>query len=325
MTRRPRVSLVMPAYNAAATIGAALSSVLAQTLADVETVIVDDGSTDATVDIARAVAPGATIVRQPNAGVGAARAAGIAAARGELIAFCDADDLLFDRHLEALYAVWTERGNGGIATANAYWWLPGGIDVRKLRHRGRFPPPAEQRRAILASNFLSTMSMFPRTMVDHVGSFDPTLRQGEDWEFWIRAVLAGYPVVHQPRPLALYRWSVDGLSARAESFRAAEHEILTRVAARPDLTDSERAWVGRRLAAPTPNDLAGQGDRALRVGQYRAAARLYGAAAELIPDETPLVRKARIMRPVPWLVGPVLRRRQLAREARLGMDERHDR
>jgi glycosyltransferase involved in cell wall biosynthesis len=321
----PRVSVVMPAYNAAATIGAALSSVIGQTVTDLEVVVVDDGSTDNTADVVRAVAPRARLLRQDNAGVGAARAVGIGAAHGELIAFCDADDLLFDRHLEALLAVWERAGSRGIATANAYWWLPGGIEARRLRHRGRFPRPDEQRTAILRTNFVSTMSMFPRSVVDDVGNVDPALHHAEDWDFWMRAILAGYRVVHQPVPLALYRWSTAGLSAQTEAAHAAEHSILRRVAQRPDLSDDERRVVTERLSHPTPNALTSAADAALLNRSYGDASRLLRTAARLNPAETPLVAKARLMTAAPWLAGPLLRRRQLARNARLGVDERHAR
>lgn len=323
MTRR--VSLVMPAYDAQATIGAALTSVLAQTLPDVEVVVVDDGSTDRTAAIAREVAPDAVLLRQDNLGVGAARAAGIAAASGDLVAFCDADDFLFDHHLEALVAAWRSGGERAIATANAYWWLPGGIEPRRQRHRGRFPRPAEQRLAILRSNFVSTMALFPRRLVEEIGPVDAGLRQGEDWEFWIRAVYAGYRVVHQPRPLALYRWSTDGLSADTESFHAVEHEILRRVAARDDLSPQERQVVEERLAAPSPRALVSAGEAALHAGRYAEAADLLGRAARLVPTEPPLVRKARVLRAAPGLVGPLLRQRERRRAGRMGMDDRHAR
>lgn len=318
MSRTPTVSLVMPAYNAAHTIGTAVSSVLTQTLPDVELIVVDDGSTDHTADIVRAVAPAAVLLRQDNSGVGAARARGIAAAQAPLIAFCDADDMLFDRHLEALVAALQDGGPRCFATANAYWWFPGGIDHRRQRHRGRFPAAGEQRRSILQANFVSTMSLFPRAMIDEIGSVDPDLRRGEDWDLWIRAVFAGWTVVHQPRPLALYRRNGSGLSEDTAAFAVAERQVLQRVSARDDLSAAERKVLDERLAHPRPTDLADSADAALAAGRFREAARLYRTAARLMPDETPLVAKSRAMRAAPWLVGPLLRARDRRRSDRLG-------
>src|SRR5689334_21559100 len=136
----PRVSVVTPAFDAAQTIGATVASVLGQTYRDVELVVVDDGSTDRTAAIAEAHGEPVRVVRQENRGVAAARNRGIEAAAGELIAFCDADDVLLPEHVERLVRLWDERG--GIATANSYWLLPGGIG--KTRYRGGFPKPDEQ-------------------------------------------------------------------------------------------------------------------------------------------------------------------------------------
>jgi glycosyltransferase involved in cell wall biosynthesis len=321
----PSIAVVVPAFNAARTIGATLTSLLSQTLAGLEIVVVDDGSTDGTAEVVRATAPGATLVSQPNAGVGAARARGIAESTSSLVTFCDADDLLFDLHVQRLYETWQREAGGGIATANAYWWLPGGIDPGKTRHRGRFPAPVHQRIAILQSNFVSSMSMFPRTLVDEIGTFDASMRLGEDWDFWIRAILAGHTVAHQATPLALYRWATDGLSSRVTEFRAAERLILERVAERPDLTDAERAVVRRRLTSAPPADLANAGDDALRKRQYRRAAQHYTQAAHLVPHESALVAKARLLRWSAGLAGPVLRRRQEGRERALGVGDAHRR
>src|SRR5205823_10648090 len=131
---------------------------------DFELLVVDDGSTDAAAAIVRAHNGPLDLIQQANGGVGAARNRGIAAASGDLVTFCDADDILFERHLEALVTVF-DREQLGLATANSYWLLPGGIDSSKVRYKGRFPRPEEQRLAILQQNFLSTMTLFPRRLI----------------------------------------------------------------------------------------------------------------------------------------------------------------
>ena len=314
-----RVSVVTPAYNAAATIGGAISSVLGQTYRDAEVVVVDDGSTDATAAIAEAYGDPVRVVRQENRGVAAARNRGIGEAAGELIAFCDADDAFLPEHLERLVGVWDERG--GIVTANSYWLLPGGIG--KPRYRGGFPKRDEQRRAILEQNFVSPLSLFPRALLDEIGTFDEERRRAEDWDFWIRAIFAGRWVTLQPRPTALYRWGAESLSSARDAMDADVEAVLRRVAERDDLTADERAYVERRLSGPSPRELSREGDRALRAGRYREAARAYRDAAGLVPSERMLRWKARVLRPAPRLVGPLVRARQLRIERALGMTEEH--
>ena len=317
----PRVSVVMPAYNAEATVGAAVASVLWQTYPDVELVVVDDGSTDGTAALVRAFDGRVTLVEGANAGVGAARNRGIAAARGELIAFLDADDLMLEGHLEALVGVY-ER-HGGLATANAYWLFAGGIHPTRTRFKGRYPEPARQRRAILEQNFVSTMSLFPRALVDEIGPFDPEKRHAEDWDFWLRAIYAGHRVRLQPKPLALYRWGPASLSSAHERMDASVRAIFEGLEDRVELTPEERSYVRRRLGGEEPRVLSRQGDAALRAGRYTEAARLYRRAARMCPSETMLVRKARLLSVAPALTGPAIRARQLRIEGAVGFDESH--
>lgn len=314
----PDVSIVMPAFRAAATIGAAVSGVLTQTVGAIELVVVDDGSDDATADIVSAHAdPRVRLIRQDNQGVAVARNIGIEAANAELIAFCDADDILLPRHVEAMLCLNAPRT---IVTANAYWLFPGGIDRRKLRHRGRFPAGPEQRQAILESNFVSTMSLFPKAVFRDIGPFDPDLRRAEDWDFWLRAILGGTTVVHQPVPHALYRWSGAGLSSeRGEMDRAAD-VVLQRAAARADLRPGERAYLRARLAGPGPRVTLRTAEEALRDGRYRAAAAAYRDTSALVPSERTVVWMARLINVFPGVTGPVLRARQRRREGRLGWD-----
>lgn len=317
---RPLISVVMPAHNSTRTIGAAVSSVLWQTYNRLELLVVDDGSTDATTEIVQGFRdPRVRLIRQSWAGQAAARNTGMTQAAGELIALFDSDDLMFDQYLDALYSVW-RRGGGGIATSNAYWLLPGGIMSGRLRHTGAFPAPGRQRLAMLESNFVSIMSLFPSEMVKRIGPMDTELRYAEDWEFWLRAVFAGYPIDHQPRPIALVRWGNVGVSSNRDLVYEAETEILRRMADRPDLAAEETDYLRRRLAAHPPRKLLAAAEAALRAGRYTEARCHYRAAADLCRSQTRLVAMARVMRWTPWVSGPLLRRRLLRREREVGFD-----
>jgi glycosyltransferase involved in cell wall biosynthesis len=311
----------MPAYQAAATIGGAVSSALSQTYADLEVVVIDDGSTDTTALIAEAHGERVRVVRQANSGVASARNRGLEEARGELIAFCDADDVLFAEHVEELVRLFDVHG--GIVTSNSYWLLPGGIHPARTRYKGGFPKPDAQRRAILEQNFVSPLSLFARTLADEIGRFPVERRRAEDWHFWIRAILAGHRVHLQPRPLSLYRWGTASLSSARDAMDADVEAVYRELAERDDLLPDEQAYVRRRLEGPSPRELAREGDRALRDGRYREAANAYRAAATLVPSERMLRWKARVLGPAPRLVGPLVRARQVRLERLLGMREEH--
>lgn len=316
------VSVVMPAFQAESTIGGAIASVLSQTYRDCELIVVDDGSTDATASIAAAHRGSIQLIRQENSGVAVARNRGIAAANGELITFCDADDILFDEHVAALVATY-QGHDGRLATANSYWLLPGGIDPSKKRYKGRFPAPKKQRISILEQNFVSTMSLFPRSLVEEIGPFNEEKLRAEDWDFWLRAIFAGYRVALQNRPLALYRWGAASLSADRGAMDAEVEAVLEGIEDRYELTNEELAYLKRRKAGPGPRETGRAADRALRARSYRKAARLYGEAASLCPSERMLVWKARLIKLAPPLTGPLIRARQLRIERQLGLGPDH--
>jgi len=309
----------MPAYQSAATVGAAVSSVLWQSYPNIELVVVDDGSTDATAAIVRAFGDRVRLLEQSHAGVSVARNRGLAEASGDLISFCDSDDVLFANHIAALVASW--RCRGGIVTANAFWMFPNGVVPGRTVHSGRFPAPEEQRMAILQRNFVSPMSVVPRAVIDELGGFDPELRAAGDLAFWLKLIFAGHRIALQPRPLALYRWSITGITGRRGLVDAAVTRVLEQAAQHPDLTDSERDYLRLRLSEPSPAALVRESDAALRDGRYREAADALGAAARLLPVERALVWKARILSAAPRVTGPLLRTRDARAAKAAGLEE----
>ena len=130
--KSPAISVVVPLFNKRDEVGATLRSVLAQTLPPVEIVVVDDGSTDGSAEVVRAI--GSPLVRllvQSNAGVCVARNRAVAEARGDYIAFLDADDCWEPGYLAEIAALIAEFPGCGIYST-AFWVLDG---------RGRFPVP----------------------------------------------------------------------------------------------------------------------------------------------------------------------------------------
>jgi hypothetical protein len=169
------------------------------------------------------------------------------------------------------------------------------------------------------------MSLFPRRLVDQIGPFDEKRRRAEDWDFWLRAIFAGYRVTVQRQPLSLYRWGDDSLSADWRAMDADVETLFDELEGRVKLTDEEREYIRRRRAGPGPRRLSREGDDALRAGRYGEAARSYREAAALCPSEPMLVWKARALMPAPRLIGPLVRRRQLRIEEQLGIGGGHTR
>jgi glycosyltransferase involved in cell wall biosynthesis len=201
----PKVSVVIPAFNAAATIGETLDSIRAQQGVDFEIIVVDDGSSDATAAIARLHAPDAIIIQQANSGRGTARNVGVERASGEYVYFFDSDDLM-EPHAILRLASWLDchpecdvafgdtlvfSGNPSSATLRS----PRCTDSGTLLHRH------------LAQPFMTMItSMFRRPLYARVGGMSPGLKSNEDWHFWLKLSVMGavFDPIGDP-PLARYR------------------------------------------------------------------------------------------------------------------------
>lgn len=190
-----RVSVIVPARDAAATIAACLRSIAAQTRPAQEIIVVDDGSADGTADIARQA--GARVVSQPRLGAAAARNAGARLATGDLLFFCDADLLLDPALLETLAAALAAHPEASFAYCAFRW---GGKTF------GRRPFDAE---AVKRNNYISTMSLIRRA--DFPG-FDESLERFQDWDLWLTMTEREKVGVGVPR--VLFSVQSDGSMSR---------------------------------------------------------------------------------------------------------------
>lgn len=196
----PNVSVVIPVYNGAAFVGKAIASVLAQTERDLELIVVDDGSSDNTAAVVGGFDdPRLHFVRQENAGPSAARNTGIARARGAWIGFLDADDWWLPGKLEAhLRRAAEERRVGLIYSAVILVEATtGAVEVRRAALEGEVLPKLFYGNVIVGGGSGATVR---REALERVGSFDPTIRYGEEWELWLR-VAAEYPFAAIDEPL----------------------------------------------------------------------------------------------------------------------------
>ena len=175
-SRRPLISVVMPAYNHNNYIGVALDSIRAQELQGLELIVVDDGS-DAPVDaIVREKLPNATMIRQSNAGPSAARNKGIAHARGQFVAFLDADDLWTAAALKRLLKGFRDAPGVDVVQGNVRQFVAPN-DVPSI-DGARFGPPYQ--------SFNVGALLVRREVLLGDGLFDENLRRSEDVDLFIR-------------------------------------------------------------------------------------------------------------------------------------------
>ena len=207
MTALRTVSVVIPAFNAARYLGAALGSVLAQTLPPAEIVVVDDGSTDDTAQIAQAF-PGVRLVPRDHGGIAAARNAGVAATSAHWIAFLDADDLWLPDKLERQFARIAESPGA----CGAFGWLRAFVspelpDATRARfHVDPAPTPGYHASTLLVA----------RETFMSVGNFAEELPSGEfiDWAARARDRAIALPMVEEVVALRRVHGSNTVLTAR---------------------------------------------------------------------------------------------------------------
>lgn len=190
----PKVSVVVPAFNVDRHIDECLASIGAQTLADWECLVIDDGSTDATAErVQRNVDPRIRLMRQPNRGVSAARNAGLAQALGEYVLFLDGDDRLHPQALERLSAG-LDAHPQAVAAYGSVWAIfeDGTAYPQKPLHRRRFVSGDMLAPLMRWEIFLPMGCVLARARTAReLGGFNTGLRLSEDWEFFCRVAARG--------------------------------------------------------------------------------------------------------------------------------------
>jgi glycosyltransferase involved in cell wall biosynthesis len=205
----------MPAFNVAPFVGAAIESVLAQTMADWELRVVDDGSTDSTATIVEGFAamdPRVRLLRQANGGISSARNHALRAATGQFIAILDSDDTWEPTFLAEQLHVFATFPDTDVVTGNA--WFLGGPRHGEPARPCPDPRPQPTLPTILADELsIFIMSVMRRRVYETIGGFDEAFRSNEDYDFWLRAALAGFSFRRNDQPLGYYRRREDSISA----------------------------------------------------------------------------------------------------------------
>jgi glycosyltransferase involved in cell wall biosynthesis len=224
------ISVIIPAYNRADLIGATLDAVSAQTLRPLEVIVVDDGSTDDSAAVA-AAHDGVTVIRVANGGAANARHVGVRASAGELLAFCDSDDLWLPDHLAGIAAAFERRDDLGFLFSDFRYFQDG-----RWKDSTKFAEAPDDFWAPFASaggdllvagrsvveEILRFQPIFPsctamlRSFYDAIGGYDPAFGRlpSEDLEFTLRCVMQA--------PVGLLRRATVGIR-RHPGNHSADH------------------------------------------------------------------------------------------------------
>jgi len=300
----PIVTIIIPTFNRRRWIGECLDSVKAQTYPNIETLVIDDCSTDGTVEWLRSNPDYgfAKIHVQPrNGGASIARNTGIEMARGELIAFIDSDDLLATNHVETAVRIFDSENNIGLFACDSALIDSNG----EVLYSGRtwheiqselknYPVRTGIRRledVFVFSNIFPGFTL-PKSVFDRVGDFDQTIFPMDDYDLMLRVAGAGYGIYYCHKPLALRREHTGQCSGPANSVDTCRKQIRALKAAtqrNPELFDN-LTTVKRRLASAKIE---------LAISRMLAGERVAGLSTmlqDVASDPTQLLRVAHLGR-----------------------------
>jgi glycosyltransferase involved in cell wall biosynthesis len=243
----PAVCVITPAYNQASYLTQAVQSVLGQTCQDFELIVVDDGSTDDTPQVLAGIHdPRVKVIRQPNAGLSAARNTGLRACRAPYVTFLDADDFFMPDKLAVLSAYLEQHPEVGL--------VGGGTQVvdqtgHPLRQTVKSPGKLGLFELLAGNPFTVTSVMVRKEWIDRVGTFDETLRACEDWDMWLRLAYAGCRFEWVEHVVGAYRYHVSQMTRQSERMRTAFLAVLKKFYSQPGLPTRVIAYKDKAYAS----------------------------------------------------------------------------
>jgi glycosyltransferase involved in cell wall biosynthesis len=245
----PLFSVVVPAYNAAATLSETLDAVAAQSFGDWECIVVDDGSRDETRPIAEACAtrdPRFRVIRQANQGSGGAYNTGVGAAVGDYVVLCSADDVLLPEHLARMAEFIAAEPGYDIYSANGFFWWSG--DERQIVYPNDTRPIlGDSVKSLTLADlihmcFYGVGATYRRGLWLEIGGYRAEVFS-EDYDFWLRAMARGATHRYTPEPLSLHRVSATQKSAAVADTYRSDIRLVSELRDTFELTPDESAAV----------------------------------------------------------------------------------
>ena len=224
------ISVIIPAYNAYRTLARAIDSVVAQTYAHKEIILVDDGSTDNTALLLKSAYPDVTYIKINHTGLpGVVRNEGIKRASGTLIAFLDADDYWDESVLKELAGCFARDEKIGLAYG-CLEYVGGELDGKQIQDF-RTPFSGQVFEKMIENNFIPMHpALVKKEAFEKVNGFDSTIRMAEDYDLWIRVSYL-YPVAYNPGARGYYCISQKSMFHQTDLFERNMYlyKIMTKI------------------------------------------------------------------------------------------------
>jgi len=281
---KPFYSIVIPVYNAELYIAEAINSALSQIGVTAEVIVVNDGSTDRTLEVVAGYGEKIRVVSQSNRGISAARDSGVLAAKGNLIAFLDSDDIWSPNKL----LVQSEKVRLGYKLVYSNRINFGNIgDLPEIQSDAVQMYEGDLWEKLLSGNMITTSSVvIERDLYHETGGFKEGLRYCEDWDLWLRCAEA-HPIGYCPEPLVKYRLSNNSLSSSYVYMAEKRLEVITSALASERgsrLSMIKRRRILAKTWATSAWDAARNKDLHLSLGYYQASLLQWPFDASILYD-----------------------------------------
>ena len=271
------VSVIIPAFNQGHYLGEAIQSVLDQTYPDFELIVVDDGSTDKTAQVACSFSdPRVHYIHQENRGLSAARNTGILRSSGEYLTFLDSDDRFLADKLETLVNAMQQNPVLGFVAGQAVLIDENGLPLGKVFNT---PLPKNPVHLLLWNPLHVCSVLLRREWQEKVGLFDESLQAYEDWDMWLRLARVGCRMGWVPHPVSFYRFHTRQMTRDKDRMTNATFAVLKKVYSDPDLPQE---WLALKDKAYS-NAYLRAAIQSYRMGETEEGAEALAEAVRLDP------------------------------------------
>jgi glycosyltransferase involved in cell wall biosynthesis len=284
----PRFSVIIPAYNAADALEQTVDSVLAQEFGALEVIVSDDGSKDATLEVAHRLAEKDSrirVVTGENGGCSVARNRGFEAATGEFCVLLDAEDMLKPHYLSRMSTFIDACPGYDIYSCNGDRLMAEGRTEPFLRGPEYDAEKSWTLDELIPIDHIFIMATVRRSLWVRLGGFRCGLRYAEDYDFWLRALATGARQRFIPDRLGVYVESPTGKSKNRIPHAQGQIRIFEDLAQMPDLTDAQRALCRRKIADLRTRIERVELETRLQAGDYSNARAVYGRISAAYIDK----------------------------------------
>lgn len=298
----PDISVIIPCFNGARYICTAVDSALSQRGVSTEVVVVDDGSQDESLELLRAYGDLITLLYGPNHGASRARNRGVAVSRAPFIKYLDADDYLLPGALEAQLTHALSLPDDAFSYGRMLRLTEATGQLQPHGQRDACADNADTLENLVLDPPVTAALLYPRALIEMINGFDPDIALRDDFDLFVRALIAGYRPQASTAPVYVYRdHASEGRLSKRTSV--ADQDVLIAMFHRHKALMASAQLTLSELSIPLARTIWTAARNALRLGHTAQAYALFDLAKQMSPGAA--VRGKLLYRALVRVIGPI--------------------